>query len=437
MMHTAVIGGGPMGLATAMELARSGMRVTLFEADDVLGGMSASFDFDGVQIERFYHFINRPDVSLFELLRELGLENDLHWTPTRMGLFRPPPQSGPSQARLLPWDGPLALLRFPDASLFTRLRYGMHVLLCKHLRDLNALDDISAKDWICRWQGKESYDLLWRFLFEKKFFEYADPLSAAWIAARVHRAARSRSGFQQEQLGYLTGGTQSLLERMAAAITEHGGSIRLSTPVEKVLPSENGSIAVRTVEKEETFDALVSTIPLPYIAKIMPGLPEKYLDRIKAMRNVGCACVLVRLQRPLTPYFWLNTAVQDWHVPGIIEYSNLRPMEATYVYVPFYMPHSHANWKADDQTLLNTAHAYLRAINADAARTADAARVFRYEWAQPVCPPGAAGLIPDYATGVDNIWVADTTHSFPQDRSINESVRIGRELAQRALRARS
>ena len=51
MKHYAVIGSGPMGLMTAITLLDQGHRVDVYERDDRLGGMSASFDFDGLGIE--------------------------------------------------------------------------------------------------------------------------------------------------------------------------------------------------------------------------------------------------------------------------------------------------------------------------------------------------------------------------------------------------
>ena len=75
--NVAVIGAGPMGLACAHALAQAGCRVTLFEADDRIGGMSAFFDFDGLAIERYYHFICKPDAPLFAVLDEFGLTDRL------------------------------------------------------------------------------------------------------------------------------------------------------------------------------------------------------------------------------------------------------------------------------------------------------------------------------------------------------------------------
>ncbi|MYL85205.1 FAD-dependent oxidoreductase [Desulfovibrio aerotolerans] len=426
MSRIAVIGAGPMGLACAYQFVRQGHAVTVFEADDRLGGMSASFDFDGVLLERYYHFINLPDTHLFDLLRELGLEDTLRWVPTKMGFFR---RGKDGKARLHPYGNPLALLRFSDIPLFTRLRYGLHVLACKHLKDLSPLDAVSAKDWITRWEGPAGYDLFWRFLFEKKFFELADPLSAAWIASRVRRVAKSRKSLMEERLGYLEGGSQSLLDVLAGRIREMGGDVRLSCPARRLVHAGGRLTGVEWSEGVEAFDAAVSTVPLPLLDGLLPDSPPAYGEKLRQCRNVGCACALFRLGRPLTDNFWVNVDVDGWDAPGVIEYSNLRPMDRSYVYVPFYMPQDHPKWAADTATLLAKGREILAGINPAAAATEEAARLFRYTYAQPVCPPRFQAQLPPYATGIDGLYAADTAHAFPEDRSINESVRIGRELA--------
>lgn len=425
-MRVAIIGAGPMGLTAAFYLAKAGHMVTIFEADDRPGGMSASFDFDGTLIERYYHFINLPDQELFRLLDELGMTGELRWQSTRMGFFR---RDSDGEYRNHRWGNPLALLKFSDVSLFTRLRYGFHAFACAHIRDLDPLDALSAADWFVRWEGKRGYDTFWRFLFEKKFFSLADPLSAAWIASRIRRVARSRKSLMEERLGYLEGGSASLVERLVAEVEKRGGALRLSLPVRHIASLSEAQIAVETDLGTELFDRVISTVPLPYLTEMLRDLPEDYLRRLRQINNVGCACALFRLGKPLTENFWLNVDVPEWDIPGVIEYSNLRPMKAAYVYIPFYMPQDHPNWSKTDEELLNMGRAYLRDINHDAAASEQNAVLFRYEYAQPVCTPGFRHLLPGYETGLPNLYAADTTHSFPEDRSINESVRIGRELA--------
>jgi protoporphyrinogen oxidase len=52
-----VLGAGPMGLAAAFEALRGGHEVDVLEATGTPGGMAAHFDFGGISIERFYHFV--------------------------------------------------------------------------------------------------------------------------------------------------------------------------------------------------------------------------------------------------------------------------------------------------------------------------------------------------------------------------------------------
>ena len=72
-MKVAVLGAGPMGLAAAYQLVQDGHQVVVYEADDRLGGMTASFDFNGLTIERFYHFHCLSDHAFLQMLEELGI----------------------------------------------------------------------------------------------------------------------------------------------------------------------------------------------------------------------------------------------------------------------------------------------------------------------------------------------------------------------------
>src|ERR1700742_4555587 len=102
----AVIGAGPMGLAAAYELAKAGHKVKIFERDDRIGGQSAMMDFAGMRIERYYHFVCKPDKTLFGYLDEFGLSKKLRWAETKMGFF--------TGGKLHDWGNPIALLKFPN-----------------------------------------------------------------------------------------------------------------------------------------------------------------------------------------------------------------------------------------------------------------------------------------------------------------------------------
>ena len=81
----AILGAGPMGLAAAYELIQQGYKPVIFEADDRVGGMTATFDFDGIEIERYYHFHCTSDSGFLNMLNELKIEDKMNWKKTKMG----------------------------------------------------------------------------------------------------------------------------------------------------------------------------------------------------------------------------------------------------------------------------------------------------------------------------------------------------------------
>lgn len=422
----AVLGAGPMGLAVAYQLARDGHQPVVFEADDRVGGMTAMFDFAGLQIERYYHFHCISDAAFLHVLDELNLSHKMHWVETRMAYWY--------RQTLQPWGNPLALLTFRGLSFIAKFRYGLHAFLSTKRTNWQPLDNVEAVGWIKRWVGAEAYEVLWRRLFDYKFYDYTSNLSAAWIWSRIRRIGRSRYSLFREKLGYLDGGSGTLLNAMRADIEAHGGVIKLKTPVSKV-HIQNGKVSGVEVNGHiEQFDTVISTVPLPYIPKLIPDLPPTMLQQFRVLKNIAVVCVIAKLRKPLTNNFWLNTNDPDMDIPGIVEYSNLRPLDCHIVYVPFYMPGEHPKFAEDDQVFLDKVKRYFKKINP--ALTDDdfiTMHASRYRHAQPICEPGYLDRLPPARLPVQGLWVADTSHYYPEDRGISESIDFGRKMAREAV----
>lgn len=421
----AVLGAGPMGLAVAYQLALDGHQPILFEADDRVGGMTATFDFGGLEIERFYHFHCISDHAFLQMLEELGIADQMRWTETKMGYWY--------QERLQPWGNPVALLQFRGLSFIAKFRYGLHAFLSTKRDDWRPLDKVEASGWIKRWVGAEAWEVLWRRLFDYKFYDYAEGLSAAWIWSRIRRIGRSRYSLFREKLGYLEGGSSTLLNALRASIEVQGGEIRLKSAIEKVAIQDGKVLGVQVRGKLDSFDKVISTIPLPYVPKLMPDLPADVLVKFKAIKNVAVVCVIAKLKKAVTENFWLNTNDPDMDIPGLVEYTNLRPLDQHVVYVPFYVPGEHPLFAAPDVAFLNKVQHYLKKIN-PALRDDDFVdmRASRYRYAQPICDPGYLEHLPPVALPVQGLWVADTSYYYPEDRGISESIGFGRKMARMA-----
>lgn len=426
MARLIVIGAGAMGLAAGYHAAKAGHQVEVLEAGPEPGGMAAHFDFDGVSIERFYHFVCKTDEPTFKLLDEIGLGGTMRWRRTTMGYF--------SGGKLHPWGDPVSLLRYPNVSLLARLRYGLLAFVSTRRERWDALETQSAKEWITRWSGREVYEKLWRPLFDLKFYEYADNVSAAWIWTRVKRIGRSRKSLFEEQLGYIEGGSQTLVDRLVERIEAMGGSVHLSTPAKRVVTEGGRVTGVEAADGFHPADAVISTMPTPFVSAAVPDLPADWKAKYDAINNIGVCCLLFKLRKPVTPHFWVNISEPDVAIPGLIEFSNLRPIPngESIVFVPYYMPVTNPKFGWDDDRLLDEAFSYIRRVN-PAIRTQDvlARKVARLRYAQPICEPGFAAKLPPVQTPIAGLQIADTCFYYPEDRGISESVRLAEEMAAR------
>jgi len=334
--HVVVIGAGLAGLAAAYDLVRAGCRVTILEGAPHFGGLASSFRLEGVPVERFYHFICRTDRHLIELVHELGLEARLQWRPASTAFYY--------QGRYFPFATPLDLLRFSAVPWPQRIRFGLHVAHSRHRSHWRELDRIPAKQWLIRSVGREAYEVIWHPLLKVKFGDDHDRISAAWVWHRIWRVAQSRRHlWERETFGYLEHGSATLVEALVEWLRVRPGVRLVADARVEPLRVRNDRVAeVQTTTERFECDAVVSTVALPVLDRLVPGRTDPFFEKIRQVRYIGVVCMLLSLHRPFGPHFWTNINDSRISFNGVIEQSNLNDnLSASglhVLYVPFYLP---------------------------------------------------------------------------------------------------
>lgn len=416
-MRIGIVGGGVAGLGSAYFLAKQGHQVDVFEQAPVLGGLAGCFDFDGMQVEKYYHFVCRDDADLIEMLPRLGLSDELEWRPGKTKFFY--------RGKLYPFGTPWDLLRFRPLSLVGRVRFGLNVALSRSAKSWERCEPVTARDWLIAHIGHEAYGVIWEPLLRIKFGPHYDQISASWIWHRIHRVVRSRANIlARERLGFLKRGTGALLDALIAALRGQGVGLHTAVTVESITVGPTGVTGLTIGGQHRPFDRIVSTAPLPILARLLPLGADEQFGADNRIDYICVVCLIVKLRRPLTDAFWIN--VNDARVPfnGFIEYTNLnRRADAQLphlVYVPFYLPPGDTRFAQPDAELFRECLAGLQVVRPDL--TDDwvlGYRVFRDRFAQAICTTNFARRVPPVRSRIPGLLLTDSTQLYPSDRTIS------------------
>jgi protoporphyrinogen oxidase len=431
--HVGVIGGGIAGLVAGYELGEAGVKVTILERETRLGGLASSFEVDqGLELERYYHFICRPDGPYLEMLRELGLDSRLRWVTTDMGLF--------FNNRLHAIGDAPSLLALPHLSATDKIRFFRSAAAVKFSSSTawQAVEGLSAQEWLVKSFGQRSYDMLYAPLLSLKFREYAPRVSAAWMWARFHRLGNSRTITQKERLGYLEGGTQSYVEALKLALGTQGAEVRTEAKVDHITVEQGRATGVRCCGDMLHFDHVLSTVPIPHLMTLVSGAAGPYFDNLRDLEYLDVLVMVLRLRRRFSKYFWMNISDPDIHLAGIIEYTNLSRVDAhgeeAILYLPHYLPRSHPLFGVPRRELFDMHCRYLGRINS--AFSPDWVRghwVHRNRFAQPICDLGFTQRIPSMQTPIEGLYLTDSYQLHPEDRTVSGSTALGRKAAKTIL----
>ena len=309
--HTVVIGAGPGGLAVAMLLAKSGMRVTIIEKRNDVGGRTSTIHKDGFKFDTGPTFFLYPSV-LREIFQHVGYNLDREVAMTRLD----------PQYRLVFGSGG-ELLATPNVEDMKR-----------SIAAISPEDAVRFEDFITH--NRKKLKLFTPFL-QQPFESWTDlltpdvmkllPLLAPWKSLdddlKVHfKDERIRLGFsfQSKYLGmspfrcpslfsilsfleyehgvyHPRGGCGAVTTAMARIAREMGVTICLNESVNEILTDDGEAVGVSTTTRLIHADAVVLNADFPgAVLKLLPPKTRKrWTDRRISKAKYSCSTFMLYL----------------------------------------------------------------------------------------------------------------------------------------------
>ena len=420
-----VIGGGIGGATAALRLRQAGADVVLLEAAARLGGLVASFEVNGTPLECFYHHVFPHERAIRGLVDEMGLTARLDWRTSSIGVY--------TGGRVWPFTTPVDLLRFRPLSLVDRLRAGLAAVRLPRVRDWEALDGVSAAEWLAAASGPQVAALVWDPLLAQKFGTAAADVPAAWMWGRfTQRAGAHTNPFSRERLGYLRGGFRQLFDALHARLASLGVDVRLDARASAIDVEGGHAAGVAAGGERIEADAVLYAGTLPGLTPLVPA--EVADPRWAAIGGLGAMCVVVEMRGPLQDLYWVNVCDATLPFGGIIEQTNLVPA-ADYGgrHVAYLSRYFTADEPIASCDLAAEANRWVAVLSDRFGLGPDdivGVHPFRTPYAAPLVTLGYRARIPPERSSVTGLYVATTAQIYPQDRGMNEGVLAGSRVAE-------
>ncbi len=407
-MKIAILGAGFAGMAAAYDLIQAGHAVTIYEKAPRAGGAAGGFKLPhwDWHLDFAYHHLFTSDADIVAFCKEIGWDAFITKNPITASSydFHLSPTLKPQQVYKL--DSPLDLLRFPQLSLFDRLRAGMVLAALKFGPAVPYYHTYTSYQLISQLMGESAWNTLWEPLFSHKYGEYAHQINAMFFWARIHT--------RTPNLRYPAGGFQALADYTASYLQHMGVVFNFNYTVSSMRKDKKNTFIIN---EKNRYDAIISTLPSPVFLAIEKGvLPASYRKRLEGIRYLGAHAVIYETKKPLVKdVYWLSIAdpSNPWMV--LVQHTNFMD--------PRHFGGNHI--------------AYLARYTNEKLPTIPlpqyAIQNHFIPYAQPLYTTDYTSHMPHTSPPVPSLYFANMELTYPYDRGTNYAVQVGRKAAQAVI----
>ncbi|MEM9555246.1 MAG: NAD(P)/FAD-dependent oxidoreductase [Acidobacteriota bacterium] len=451
--RTVVVGAGPAGLTAALELGKLGQDGVVFEADEVVGGISRSVDFAGCRLDIGGHRFFTKVREVEALWREI-LGDDLLVRERMSRIFY----------RDVFFDYPL---KPANALRGLGIVEAVRVVLSYLRAQAFPIEDERTFDaWVSNRFGRRLFEIFFETYTEKVWGMPCSEISAAWAAQRIKNldlltavknaflGGGRRDGEVVtsliEQFLYPRLGPGMMWERASELAAGYGLETHLRSRVVEV-EHEDGQVTAVTVagpdgtRRREPCASLISSMPITGLVRAMrPAAPAEVLAAADGLRYRDFLIIGLIVEREhLFPDNWIYVHSPEVRVGRVQSFKNWSPEmvadpSTSFIGLEYFVNEGDDLWSMDDDDLVTLGAAEAETIGLFDADEVSAGTVVRQPKAYPVYDDDYERhleTIRAWLDGFDNLETIGRNgqHRYNnQDHSMVAGLWAARNIARRA-----